>query len=167
VVADVPAWFTFIRLAPYGSGHHLDGISVIGNTFKEISNSGTIDRIESVVTSNGNYNHTLSKNIVFQGNSYTDINQKTENPAYVDKTQSAATISWSYSHAAQVPFGGQVRGVESWSAIGPIQDGANVPRYESPYFTLTQGASGDAVNVNWPAARKGRIQMRLRSDSVS
>lgn len=167
VTSDVVAWFTFIRLSPYGSGHHIDGISVIGNTFKEITNSGTIDRVESVVTSNGNIDHSLSKNIVFQGNSFTDINQRTENPAYVDITQTAAAATWSYAHATKAPFGGQVRGVEGWSAIGPIQDGANIAKYESPNFTLTQGGAGNIVNINWPAARKGRMNLKLRSDTAS
>ncbi len=166
IVTDVPTWFTFIRLSPYGSGHHIDGISVVGNTFKEITNS-PITRVETVVTSNGNFNHSLTKNIVFQGNSFNGVNQRTENPAYVDVTQSAATTTWSYTHATKVPFGGQVRGVESWSAIGPIRDGANVVKFESPYFLLAQGASGNIVNVTWPAARKGRLQMKLRSDSAA
>ncbi len=166
IVSDVPSWFTFIRLSPYGTGHHIDGISVVGNTFKEITNS-PIDRVESVDTSNGNFNHSLTQNIVFQGNSYNEVNERTENPAYVDMTQAATANTWSYSHAQKVPFGGQVRGVESWAAIGPIQDGANVAQFESPYFTLTQGGSGDVVNITWPAARKGRLQMKLRSDSAA
>lgn len=166
IASDVPSWFTFIRLSPYGSGHHIDGLSVIGNTFKEITNN-PIDRVESVVTSNGNFDHALSQNIVFEGNSYTKVNQRTENPAYVDMTQAAAATTWTYSHTQKVPFGGQVRGVESWSAIGPIQDGGSINQFESPYFTLTQGAAGDDVNISWPAPRKGRIQMKLRSDSAA
>ncbi len=167
VVSDVPSWFTFIRLSPYGSGHHIDGISVVGNTFKEITSGGTIDRVESVVTANGNFDHSLSRNIVFQGNSYIDINQRTENPAYVDLTQSTAATTWSYSHAQKVPFGGQVRGVVSWAAIGPIRNSSNVAQSDSPYFDVTQGGAGDVVNIVWPAARKGRLQMSLRSDSAA
>jgi len=167
VASNVPAWFTFLRLSPYGTGHHIDGISVVGNTFKQVATGATIDRVDSVVTSNGSFNHALSKNIVFEGNCFEDILQHTENPAYVDMTQAAAAATWSYSHAAKVPFGGQVRGVESWAAIGAIKDGANVAQFETPYFTVTQGAAGDAVSITWPAARKGRIQMRLRSDSAA
>ncbi len=167
VASDVPAWFTFFRLSPFGSGHHIDGVSVVGNTFKEITGGGVIDRVESVVTANGNFDHALSTNIVFQGNCFEDINERTENPAYVDMTQVAAASTWSFSNAVKVPFGGQVRGVEGWSAIGAIQDAANVVQYETPYFTPVQGAAGDVVNISWPAGRKGRIQMKLRCDSAA
>ena len=166
IVSDVPPWFTFIRLSPYGSGHHIDGISVVGNTFKEITNS-PITRAETVDTSNGNFNHSLTKNVVFQGNSYSGVNQRTENPAYVDMTQTAAATTWSFTHATKAPFGGQVRGVESWSAVGPIKDGANAVKFESPYFLLAQGAAGNVMSVKWPAARKGRLQMKLRTDSAA
>ncbi len=167
VAADVAAWFTFIRLSPYGAGHHIDGISVVGNTFKEISNSGTIDRVESVVTSNGSFDHALSRNITFQGNSFYDINQRTENPAHVDMTQAAPSATWTYLHDQKVPFGGQVLGVESWSTIGALQDGANVTQFDTPYFVPGQGAGGNVVNIQWPAARKGRVQMKLRCDSAA
>jgi len=166
IVSDVASWFTFIRLSPYGTGHHIDGLSVVGNTFKEITSS-PIDRIESVVTSNGNFDHSLTKNVVFQGNSFNEVNLHTENPAYVDMTQSSAATTWSYSHAQKVPFGGQVRGVEGWSAIEAIQDSGNASQFDSPYFTPAQGAAGDVVNISWPAARKGRLQMKLRCDSAA
>jgi len=166
VASGVPSWFTFIRLSPYGTGHHIDGLSVVGNTFKDISGGG-IDRVESIVTSNGNFDHTLTKNVVFQGNCFEQIANQTENPAYVSHAQTTAATTWSYSHAAKVPFGGQVRGVTGWSAIGPIQDAANANQFESPYFTTMQGANGNVVNINWAAARKGTLQMSLRCDSVS
>jgi hypothetical protein len=164
VASDVQPWFTFIRLSPYGTGHHIDGISVVGNTFKEITNTGTIDRVESVVTSNGNVNHALTRNVVFEGNSFKDINQRTENPAFVDVTQTSAATTWTISNASKVPFGGRVQGVESWAAIGPVQSAANVNQFEAPYFTPGVGAAGDGVSITWPAPRKGRLQLKLRSD---
>lgn len=166
VVSDTPSWFTFIRLSPYGSGHHIDGISVIGNTFKDIG-AGTVDRVESVVTSNGSIDHSLTKNIVFYGNSFEDIIFKTENPAYVDVSQVSVSTTWSYSHAAKVPFGGQVLGVVGWSAIGPIRDAANATQFDAPYFSIAQGGAGNSVSVSWPTARKGRLHLSLRSDSAA
>ncbi len=167
VASDVPSLFTFIRLSPYGTGHHIDGISVVGNTFKEITDAGSINRVESVVTANGNIDHALSQNILFEGNTYYDVLQRTENPSYVDFTQASATTTWSYSNAQKVPFGGQVRGVESWSAIGPIRDAGNIVQFDTPYFSPTQGAAGDSVSITWPAARKGRLHMKLRSDTAA
>ena len=166
IASGVASWFTFIRLSPYGTGHHIDGISVVGNTFKDISGGG-IDRVESIVTSNGNFDHSLTSNIVFQGNCFEDITNRTENPAYVSVSQPTAASTWSYSHAAKVPFGGQVRGVQGWSAVGPIQDGSNANKFEMPYFTVAQGGSGDVVNISWAAARKGTLNLSLRCDTAA
>lgn len=166
VVFNVPSWFTFIRLAPYGSGHHIDGISVVGNTFKENSNS-PIDRVESIVNSNGSFDYALTKNVLFQGNDYNGVNQRTENPAYIELEQVSAATTWSYTHDQKIPFNGQVLGVEGWAGIGPIQDAGNVAQYDTPYFTLAQGAAGNVVNITWSAGRKGKLQLKLRSDSAA
>jgi len=166
VVSDTVPWFTFIRLSPYGSGHHIDGISVVGNTFKDIG-SGTIDRVESIVTSNGSFNHSLTKNIVFWGNGFEDVVNRTENPANVEVSQVSAATTWSYSHAAKVPFGGQVRGVAGWAAIGPVQNAGNVTQFDTPYFSVAQGSAGDNVSISWPAPYKGTLQLSLRSDSAA
>ncbi len=166
VVSSVAAWYTHLRLAPYGNGHHIDGISVVGNTFKTYGNT-PIDRVESVDSSNGGFDHALTKNIVFQGNSFEEVNFRTENPAYVEVVQSVAAATWSYSNSNKVPFGGQVRGVTGWSAIGPVQDGGNVTRYDIPYFTTAVGAAGDGVDISWSGARKGTLQLILRSDSAA
>ena len=165
VATDVASWFTFLRLSPHGTGHHIDGISVVGNTFKEIS-AGTIDRIENVVTANGSFDHSLTRNVTFQGNCFEDVTFRTENPAFVEVTQVTPSATWSYSHAHKVPFGGQVRGVTGWAAIGPIKDSLNAVQYETPNFATAQGVAGDSVNINWPAARKGSIQLGLRCDTV-
>ncbi len=166
VVSNVPAWFTFFRLAPYGSGHNIDGISVIGNTFKILGND-VIDRVDSVDTSNGGFNHALTTNVVFEGNTFNEVNNRTENPAFVEVTQASASATWTYSNAAKIPFGGQLRGVSSWATIGPLQDGGNVTRFDTPYFTPNVGAGGSSVNISWPAARKGTLQLNLRCDNLA
>lgn len=166
VVSDVAAWFTYLRLTPYGTGHHMDGISVVGNSFKTLGGI-MIDRVENVDTSNGGFDHALTQNIVFQGNSYEEVTNRTENPAYVEVVQAAANTTWTYSHAQKVPFGGQVRGIAGWSPIGPIQDGGSVNRYDIPYFTTNIGVAGDSVNISWSAARKGVLHLSLRSDKAA
>jgi len=166
VVSDVSAWYTHLRLAPYGTGHHIDGISVIGNTFKTL-NGIVIDRVESVDTSNGNFDHTLTKNLVFQGNSFEEVANRTENPAYVEVSQTVAASTWTYSHAQKTPFGGRVQGVAGWSAIGPIQDSGSATQFDTPYFTVNLGATGSDLNIDWAAARKGALQLSLRSDKAA
>ncbi len=166
LVSSVPTWFTYIRLSPYGNGHHIDGVSVVGNTFKVIGGS-VIDRVESVDASNGGFDFSLTRNVIFQGNNFEEVSNRTENPAYVEVNQPSAAVSWTYSHADKVPFGTQVRGVTGWSAVGQIQDGGGVASYDTPYFTTASGAAGDEVIVNWSAARRGTLQLTLRCDTAS
>ncbi|MCF6273857.1 MAG: right-handed parallel beta-helix repeat-containing protein [Rhodobacteraceae bacterium] len=163
VVSNVAAWFSYLRLAPYGNGHNIDGIAVIGNTFKTLG-SDTIEKVDSVDTSNGSFNHSVTKNVAFKGNNFVGVSKRTENPACIKLTQSAANTAWSYSHADKVPFGGEVRSVSSWSANGPIRNGSNTITYDCPYFSTGLGAAGDAIEVNWSGARKGMIHLELRCD---
>ncbi|MCF6305513.1 MAG: right-handed parallel beta-helix repeat-containing protein, partial [Rhodobacteraceae bacterium] len=162
-VSSVPAWFTYLRFAPQGNNYRIDGVSIIGNTFKSFGGV-VIDRVEEEDTSNGSFDHSQSTNVIFQGNSFEDVASRTENPSFVEIDQSVATTSWNLSNAEKIPFGGQVLGVSGWAALGPIQDAGNVDQFETPYFTVAQGALGDEVDINWAGPRKGKIQMQLRSD---
>ncbi len=164
--SDIPAFFTYIHIAPKGTDYSIDGVSVIGNTFKTIGGD-TIDRVESVDTSDGTIDHSKSKNILFEGNSFQSVTYRTENPANVVIDQTVLSSSWTLSNADKVPFGGQVLGVASWAAIAPIQNIGGVDQSEFPYFDLAQGASGDEIKINWAAPRKGKLQLSLRCDSPS
>ena len=160
---NIPAWFTYLRLAPKGYGYRIDGISIVGNTFKTLGND-TIDRVEAVDTSNGSFDHSLTQDVVFHGNSFNEVINRTENPSFVEIIKTSANSTWTYSNADRIPFGGQVLGVAGWAAIGQIQNGSSIAKYDIPYFLVAQGAAGAEVDVTWSGARKGKIQLQLRSD---
>ena len=163
VAADVPNWFTFLRIMPYGNNHRLSGINMTHNTFN-VFNGSQIDRVESLNLSNGSIDHSASEDIVFEYNVFNGVTRRTQNPAFVEVTQPTALAAWPYDHAQIVPFGGRVLSASSITALGPIQNAANVAQFSAPYVSVNQGAAGQAVAINWAAAVKGRVALQLRSD---
>ncbi len=162
-VGNIPAYFTYLRFAPQGNNYRIDGVSIVGNTFKTIGND-VIDRVESVDATNGSFDHSKTQNVVFQGNAFDDVTNRTENPSFVEIDQAVVTTQWTFSNAAKIPFGGQVLGVNGYAAIGPIKDAGNIDRFEMPYFDVAQGAGGVEVELNWAGPRSGKVQMQLRCD---
>lgn len=158
--SDTPAWFTYIRLAPYGAGHTIDGISVIGNTFKTIG-SGTIDRVEGVDTSEGSFDHGATKAVTFTGNSFDSVVERTESPAVVRVTTAGVSNSWSVDLSAKLPFGGQALGVDAVMPQGDILDGGGVPQFVQPAAQL---AGNSNVAIKWPTAVSGTVHMVARVD---
>lgn len=162
----VPSWFTYIRLIPNGTGHTISGISVIGNAFKNFDGYIT-DRVEEVDTSYGDIDHTKTTDVVFAGNSFVDITNRTENPALIEVERSSAQLTWTESLADKLPFGGRAMGAEGLTAVGPIETNAGADRFEMPYVQLQQGTNGDEIGIRWSEALKGKVQLRVRSDIPS
>ena len=160
---DTPTWFTYIRLAPYGTGHTIDGVSVVGNTFKTIG-SGVITRIEGVDTSEGSFDHSATKAVTFAGNSFDEVVERTETPAMVRVSQGGAATSWSVDLSAKLPFGGQALGVDAVMPQGDILDAGNVVQFVTPSAQL---AGNNNVSINWPIAVSGTVHMTARVDLPS
>jgi len=156
---DVPAWFTFLRLAPFGNGHHIDGISVIGNTFKMIGNS-TIDRIESVDSSLGTLDMGASKGLVFSGNSFDAVTNRTESPVTARVTQATPSTGWSLDLSAKLPFGGFALGIDQVTPQGAVVNGAGATLYTMPVASGTDGV----VSIGWSEAVSGVVQVTARVD---
>ena len=64
-----------------------------------------------------------------------------------------------------LPFGGWARNVEGLVAEGPITGPANERRSDMPYVDVEQGTAKNELRVNWLAASKGRVQVRVRMDN--
>ncbi len=160
---DTPTWFTYIRLAPFGNNHTIDGISVVGNTFKTIG-SGVIDRIEGVDTSEGSFDHSVTKAVTFTSNSFDEVVERTESPAVVRVTKSGVSNNWSVDLSAKLPFGGQALGVDAVMPQGNILNGSNVAQYIVPTAQL---AGNSNVSIKWGASVKGTVHLIARVDLPS
>ena len=156
---SVPAWFTYIRLAPFGNNHRIDGVSVIGNTFKTIGGS-TIDRVEGVDTSEGSFDMAATKGLVFSGNSFDAVVNRTESPVVARVEQAGASAGWSVDLSARLPFGGDVLGVDYVTPQGAVVNGAGATHFG----TAVASATGGVVSIGWSEPVSGTVQVSARAD---
>jgi hypothetical protein len=163
IMDDVAAWVTWLSIKPYGSGHYIQGLTVSNNVFKALN--GNINRIEKVDTSFADLDYARMRNITFQNNIFNAVSQMTVNPVMVQVTQSSAQSVWSADAAAYLPFGGWARHVESVVAVGAITNAAGARVTAMPFITAEQGAGKNLVNVTWPEAAKGKINVVIRIDT--
>lgn len=163
MASDVAPWFRWIVIKPYGAGHFIQGLNVSGNVFR-VTNA-TIDRVEAVDTTFSGLDMSRMRNVLFQGNSFNGVTQNTENPTLWQHDQAAAATVWSVLPGAVLPFGAWARNVEGLVAEGVISGPANERRSDMPYVDVEQGTAKNELRVNWLAASKGRIQVRVRMDN--
>lgn len=162
--SDVPSWFTYFRLAPYGNNHGIDGVTVSGNAFKTIGSGGPIDRIESVDTTEGTLDNVDFTDILFEGNSYDAVNERTESPAIVAVSQSSTDNSWSVNVGAKMPFEGRALSVDFVTPQGAVHNGSNAPHFGTPIATPNTGAGGKNVRIDWSEPVKGKVHLAARVD---
>ena len=160
---DAPVWFTYIHLAPFGNNHTIDGISVVGNTFKTIG-SGAIDRVEGLVTSAGSFDHSVTKAVTFVANSFDELVERTESPAVVRVSQAGASTNWTVDLSAKLPFGGQALGVDAVMPQGVTLNSSGASQFVTPTAQL---AGNSNVSIKWPVAVSGAIHMIARVDLPS
>ncbi|MFW8636542.1 glycosyl hydrolase family 28-related protein [Cribrihabitans pelagius] len=160
---DVAPWFSYIVVKPYGTGHFLNGIAVTGNKFRSLN--GSIDRVERVDTSFSDLDLSRSKHVLFQGNTFHSINEQVANPLRVRHDQASPATAWTVDSEGLLPFGGEARFVDSVVALGPVRTGGNDNRYAMPYAEVQRGPDRDQVELRWPEALKGEVQVVMRMDA--
>lgn len=161
-VNDAASWFSWIVVKPYGSGHFLQGLSVTGNTFKSLN--GTTDRVERVDDSIADLVFGVTRNVVFDGNTFNGIGQVTQNPVTVQFDQASEDSDWQVDVSGWLPFGGKAREVTSLVAEGAITNSAGAGVFAMPFVTTEAGASQGEVTLTWPEPVKGRVHVTARVD---
>ena len=150
-------------LKPYGTGHFIQGMSVIGNVFKSLN--GKINRVEKVDTTFADLNYQRMRNILFQGNTFNNVNAYVANPVDITHTQATAASSWVLTINSQLPFNGWARNIESVIAKSAITNSGGGRVSEMPWVQTEQGTARRQVIFNWGTATKGTISFRVRTDS--
>jgi len=64
-----------------------------------------------------------------------------------------------------LPFNGWVRNVQSIIATSQITNAANARVAEMPWVQTAQGTTRQQVALNWGAAVRGSVSLRLRMDN--
>ena len=161
--SDVASWFNWLVIKPYGTGHFVQGLSVVGNTFKSIN--GNIARIESVDNSFADLDFGRSRNVVFEGNTFNGIDQATINPVTLEFVQASDTVSWTLDPSGYFPFGGWSRNVTSLVSENAITNAASGDVFGMPYASTNYGSNNNLVQLTWPEACKGKVIMTSRMDN--
>lgn len=155
--------FNWLVLKPYGRGHFVHGLAVMGNVFKSLYNK--ITRIDRVDTSISDLDYTRMRNVQFQGNMFNGVNVYVANPVDVTHTQATASNRWVVPVNTALPFNGWARKVESVVATSAITNAANARVTEMPWVQTELGPVKKQIAINWSAATKGAIGLRVRMDN--
>jgi hypothetical protein len=161
-VNDAAAWFSWIVIKPYGTGHFIQGLSVTGNAFKSIN--GQTDRVEQVDDSFASLDFSRTRNVEFSGNTFNSIGQNTINPVTLEFNQPSVAGSWVLDVSGYLPFGGWSREVTAVVAEGPIENVGSQPVFAMPYVTTLEGANNNLVRLTWPEPVSGRVHVTARVD---
>jgi hypothetical protein len=161
-VNDAAPWFSRLVVKPYGSGHFLQGFSVIGNSFKSLN--GTTGRVEQVDDSIAGLDFGRTRNVVFSGNTFNGIGQNTINPVTLEFNQTGAATNWVLDVSAYLPFGGWSREVTGVVTEGAVRDAAGQTVFAMPFVTTLDGPNNNRVRLTWPQPVTGRVHVTARVD---
>ncbi|MFT6696508.1 MAG: hypothetical protein ACJAXU_002014 [Paracoccaceae bacterium] len=161
--SNAPAWFRFMRLKPFGSGHYINGLNISGNTFK--ASNGNLERVEETDTSFGTLLQDSFRNITVQGNTYNNIEDRMYNPAIVEIEFTASNNEWLADMEQYLPFGGKARRVVGVMAHNQIENDAGTKIYTMPYAVAGLGTNGTEIKLHWSEAVKGKVYATVRVDN--
>ncbi|MDQ7079962.1 MAG: glycosyl hydrolase family 28-related protein [Paracoccaceae bacterium] len=160
-----PAWFRFIRIKPYGQGHYINGLSVVGNTFKHTG--GRIDRVDEVDTSIAPLDPTRYRNLRVSGNSFNGITARIRNPVTVEMSQSGASAAWGLDLVQELPFSAQARHVTNVATHNPVTNAAGNGIYGLPYSVSRLGINGTEIKLHWSEPVSGAAYVTVRADNLA
>ncbi len=163
LASDTTLGFNWLVVKPYGTGHFIHGLAVMGNVFKSLNNKVT--RIEKVDTTFAALDYTRMRNVQFQGNMFNGVNIYVANPVDISFTQGSAANRWIVPVDVALPFNGWAKNVQSVIATAPITNAANSRLTEMPWVQASVGTNKKQVAINWSTAAKGSISMRVRMDN--
>lgn len=160
---NVAASFKFIVIKPYGTGHFIHGLGVVGNVFRTVN--GYIDRVEMIDTTFADIDYSRTRTINFSGNTFHGVTNEVFNPASIDHNQATAASVWTANTEPYLPFKGRARFVESVTIDGDLRNSSNAVEYIAPSVEAGQGTGNRGVKFGWGKAVKGRVRYVVRMDN--
>ena len=161
--SNTVSWFTWLTVKPYGPGHFVHGLAVSSNVFKALD--GVVERVERVDTSFADLDYNMMRNLQFEGNSFNGIQTYVANPLLVRHHQATASNAWTLPVVQGLPFKGWAKMAESVVAESAITTGGGARVSEMPWVQDRIGTSKRQLRLNWSAAVKGDVAVRVRMDS--
>ncbi len=163
IASNLAPWFSWIVVKPFGAGHFINGLNVSGNVFKAFD--AQIDQVERLDSSFAGLDFGRTRNIRWEGNTYTAVTKKTHNPAIILHNEASTNKTWAVDFEPHLPFGGRARNVTSITAEGAITNGSGGQVTDMPYATPEKGTDKDQVHITWAQACKGKVQVVARVDN--
>ncbi|WBU62689.1 glycosyl hydrolase family 28-related protein [Paracoccus aerodenitrificans] len=161
-VQHVLSDFAWLSVKPYGTGHHIHGLTVSGNVF--LVRGAKIKRVEKVDTTFADLDYGRMRNISFQGNTFNGVLDYIANPVQITHTQSSTQSSWVVPISQHVPFRAWAKNVDSVTAVSMIKDGAGKHVPEMPWVRTQRGPGRQNLQVEWSRPVKGKVVIRARMD---
>ena len=162
--SNVSQAFAPIHIKPYGPGHYINGMTVVGNTFKTIKGQ-SLTRVDKVDTSIADLDRTRYADVNFHSNTFHAVQQQAQNPITLPVIRSSPDATWEEDLTPYLPFGGKARVVQSVMPDGRIRNASNGTVWEMPYGEAGLGSDGQTVRVVWPVAAKGKVFVTARCDA--
>lgn len=160
--SNTVAWFTWITVKPYGSGHFIQGLNVVGNVFKALY--GNVERIDRVDTSIADLNYNSMRNLQFEANTFNGINTYVSNPLMIQLTQNTATATWTTPVLTGLPFQGWARSVQSVVTEVALQSTSGARVDATPTVVPDSGTSRRQIRLTWSQPLRGRVCIYARMD---
>lgn len=155
-------WFSWIVVKPYGTGHFINGLSVIGNVFRTLA--GTVERIERVDTTFADLDYGRMRNITFLSNTFSGITQEVRNPLSLTHAQGTADQNWVVDPGTALPFRGRARAVEAVVPVGRIVAPGGASVHDMPHVEPEFGPTRQQVRLTWPGPASGTVRCQVRMD---
>ncbi|MFV0408609.1 MAG: glycosyl hydrolase family 28-related protein [Paracoccus sp. (in: a-proteobacteria)] len=162
-VQGVLSDFSFLSIKPYGSGHYIHGLTVANNVFK--IRGKKINRVEKVDTSFADLDYSRMRNITFEGNTFTGVNDYIANPVQLTHNQPSAQSSWVIPVSDHLPFRARARNIDSIVAVSQIRNSSGARLIEMPWVQTEMGAAKQNVQIEWSQPARGEVTVRVRMDS--
>jgi hypothetical protein len=163
VSTQVASWFNWLVIKPFGSGHTINGLTVVGNVFRAIG--GNVDRVEKVDTTYAGLDLGRMRNVSFVGNTFNGVNQEVRNPLSMTHAQATASRTWVCDPGTALPFDGRARAVEAVTPVGHIRDEGGADVHECPWVEVEHGTDRTQFRLGFKTAVKGTIRAVVRMDT--
>ncbi|WP_045386968.1 glycosyl hydrolase family 28-related protein [Falsirhodobacter sp. alg1] len=158
-------FFRWFVITPRGSGHFVNGLSVVGNAFRTVN--CTVDRVDMVDETYASLDYSRFRNTVFESNTFNGITQSTFSPVMLEQVQNTASATWTLDAGDYLPFGAWARNVQSVVIEGAVTDAKNAVQAPSPWVEVERGSNKTQVNLRWMTAVKGVAQVTVRCDNAT
>ncbi|MCB1367487.1 MAG: right-handed parallel beta-helix repeat-containing protein [Rhodobacteraceae bacterium] len=157
-----PNWFAWLRVKPCGANHYINGLNVSGNIFRH--STGTVARVDVADESIAPLKRDSFRDILFQGNTFYAVDQKTMNPLVHEIDQPGFAQAWSADVGDVLPFAGKAQRVVSVVAHNQIDNPAGTKIFALPYAVTKLGTNGTEIKLHWPEAVSGKVYATIRTD---